>query len=224
MYKFVTITAAVVIASTVSSLANPTAQSNHENIMELSTQISELQQPVPGPRGERGVQGARGEQGERGLTGRTGTQGYQGNQGIQGERGERGFAGANAYQIAVNGGYEGTQEQWFEDQRGEDGRDGTDGTNGRDGTNGTNGVNGIRGADGRDGIDYNPADHHEAIAGAAALSFANNGGSGLGFGIAGHEDESAAAISYTHEFNSRFSASFGGSTSGTAGGGFKFKF
>ena len=108
---------------------------------------------------------------------------------------------------------------------GVDGRDGTDGANGRDGRNG---IDGINGQDGRDGIDGRDASDSitvmQGIAGASALSFANSGGAGLGFGIATFEGQNAGAISYTHEFNNRFSASFGASSSGSAGGGFKFKF
>ena len=94
-------------------------------------------------------------------------------------------------------------------------------TNGADGADGADGRDGV---DGQDGRDANTTTVYQGIAGASALSFANSGGAGLGIGIAGYEGQNAGAISYTHEFNNRFSASFGATSSGSAGGGFKFKF
>lgn len=59
--------------------------------------------------------------------------------------------GASAYQVAVNNGYQGTEQQWLASLVGPTGRDGTNGTNGKDGTNGTNGQDGQPGAKGADG-------------------------------------------------------------------------
>ena len=123
---------------------------------------------------------------------------------------------------------------------------GRDGRNGRDGVDGLNGRNGIDGLNGRDGQDADvsaiyedvravfndiEADFEDArvqtqmgIAGTAALSFANSGGSGLGIGIAGHQGQNAGAISYTHSIDDQFSASFGATTAGTVGAGVKWKF
>ena len=123
---------------------------------------------------------------------------------------------------------------------------GRDGRNGRDGVDGLNGRNGIDGLNGRDGQDANldglyedlgetfaniQSDFEDArvqtqmgIAGASALSFANNGGSGLGIGIASHQGLNAGAISYSHDINNSFSASIGATTTGTVGAGVKWKF
>ncbi len=71
-------------------------------------------------------------------------------------------AGKTAYELAVEHGFEGTEEEWRAYLRGEDGKDGEDGKpgadgqngqNGQNGTNGTDGVNGTNGTDGTDGED-----------------------------------------------------------------------
>ena len=134
------------------------------------------------------------------LANHVGQRGQQGLKGDTGERGERGYTGFQGHTGATGA----------QGERGETGsacRDGIDGQNGIDGKNASDSITVMQG-----------------IAGASALSFANSGGAGLGFGIATFEGQNAGAISYTHEFNNRFSASFGASSSGSAGGGFKFKF
>lgn len=55
----------------------------------------------------------------------------------------------NAYQIAVENGFEGTEAEWLESLKGEKGADGKDGINGKDGIDGKNGVDGQNGADGK---------------------------------------------------------------------------
>ena len=64
-----------------------------------------------------------------------------------------GVPGDSAYDVAVDNGFVGTEEEWLESLVGPAGSDGTDGTNG---TNGTNGSNGTDGADGEDGADGAP--------------------------------------------------------------------
>lgn len=65
----------------------------------------------------------------------------------------------NAYQIAVENGFLGTESEWLESLKGEKGADGTngkdgiDGQNGKDGMNGTDGKDGVDGKDGKDGVD-----------------------------------------------------------------------
>lgn len=67
----------------------------------LTENIEELEMP-PVYVGIPGKQGIQGERGERGL---------QGEQGIQGERGETGLS---AYDIAVQHGYEGTEQEFIQ--------------------------------------------------------------------------------------------------------------
>jgi hypothetical protein len=52
------------------------------------------------------------EKGATGATGAKGDKGDKGDQGIQGVQGERGVQGYSSYQIAVQHGYEGTEEQY----------------------------------------------------------------------------------------------------------------
>lgn len=61
-------------------------------------------------KGEQGPQGEKGEDGE---------------QGIQGERGNDGNDGKSAYQIAIDNGFVGTEQEWLESLKGADGSDGT---------------------------------------------------------------------------------------------------
>ena len=71
-----------------------------------------IQGPVgnDGAQGPIGLTGATGPQGPIGLTGSTGPQGPQG---IQGPAGTNGTDGSSAYQLAVSGGYVGTEAQWL---------------------------------------------------------------------------------------------------------------
>ena len=57
----------------------------------------------------------------------------------------------NAYQIAVENGFEGTESEWLESLKGEKGADGKDGINGKDGKNGVDGQDGKDGTNGADG-------------------------------------------------------------------------
>ena len=63
----------------------------------------------------------------------------KGDKGEEGIPGSNGINGLDAYQIALNNGFEGTVTEWLESLHG---------TNGINGTNGTNGTNGVDGEDG----------------------------------------------------------------------------
>lgn len=76
----------------------------------------------------------------------------------------RGPQGKSAYQIAVEDGFVGSEEEWLESLKGQDGRDGVNGTNGIDGQNGQDGEDGI------DGVTFIPAVSPEGI-----ISWSNNG-------------------------------------------------
>lgn len=74
--------------------------------------------------------------------------------------------GKSAYQIAVDNGFKGTEEEWLASLKGKNGKDGYtpikgvdyfDGANGKDGKDGKDGVDGKNGQDGQDGKDgYTP--------------------------------------------------------------------
>lgn len=108
-----------------------------------------------GPPGEPGLPGGKGdagERGEKGDPGLVGERGERGEQGLPGERGEKGLDGApgrdgkDAYALAVEKGFAGTELQWLDSLRGKDGAPGERGTDGRDGR---------EGKDGRDAVEIN---------------------------------------------------------------------
>ena len=104
-----------------------------------------------GPKGDTGEQGPQGEIGPQGLKGDTGPQGPKGDTGEKGQKGDTGEAGAkgdtgpkgdpfvfedfteeqlnslkgrqgkSAYEVAVDEGYNGTQEQWLASLKGDTG-------------------------------------------------------------------------------------------------------
>ena len=99
------------------------------------------------------------------------------------EEAEKGLDGKSAYEIAVEHGYIGTEEQWLASLHGadgqpgadgHDGRDGTDGRDGHDGTDGHDGKDGQPGADGRDGHDG--TDGHDGADGKSAYQIAVDNG------------------------------------------------
>ena len=75
-----------------------------------------------GPQGETGSQGPQGVQGEKGDTGEQGPQGIQG---PKGDTGEQGTTGKSAYEVALDNGFIGTEEEWLESLKGADGGDDT---------------------------------------------------------------------------------------------------
>ena len=63
---------------------------------------------------------------------------------------EKGKDGKSAFEIAVEHGFVGTEDEWLESLKGADGKDGV---NGKDGCDGRNGADGLPGKDGKDGAD-----------------------------------------------------------------------
>lgn len=64
-------------------------------------------------------------------------------------------SGKSAYEIAVEHGFEGDEEEWLESLKGADGDDGKDGADGEDGEDGQDGKDGEDGEDGENGKDGN---------------------------------------------------------------------
>lgn len=79
---------------------------------------------------------------------------------------EKGKDGKSAYQIAIENGFIGTEEEWLESLKGIDGKDGI---NGKDGAPGQDGIDGQNGADGQDGV--NGSDGRSAYEIAVANGF-----------------------------------------------------
>ena len=67
---------------------------------------------IQGPKGDKGPEGPQGLRGPKGENGVQGLKGDTGPQGIQGPKGEKGNDGLSAYEIAINHGYIGTEEEW----------------------------------------------------------------------------------------------------------------
>jgi hypothetical protein len=108
---------------------------------------------LDGPQGIQGIQGLSGDTGPQGIQGIPGVDGAQGLQGIQGESGAAGTAGASAYQVAVTGGFVGTEAEWIASLVGAQGIQGVAGTNGTNGEQGIQGIQGPSGTNGTNGVD-----------------------------------------------------------------------
>lgn len=85
------------------------------------------------PEGTQGPAGPQGETGPQGPAGPQGPQGPQGPAGPQGPQGPEGPGGGDsAYQIAVNNGFVGTEEEWLDSLQGAPGPQGPAGPGGED--------------------------------------------------------------------------------------------
>lgn len=102
-----------------------------------------------GSDGTDGSDGASGLRGEDGKDGADGKDGKDGTDGKDGADGKDGINGKSAYEIALDHGFVGTEEQWLQSLRGDDGADGRDGSDGADGIDGADGRRGKDGADGK---------------------------------------------------------------------------
>ena len=78
----------------------------------------------PGKNGTNGAHGAQGEDGQDGAPGKDGIDGTDGKDGKDGKDGEDGAPGKSAYEIAVEYGYEGTEQEWIAQFSGTVGKDG----------------------------------------------------------------------------------------------------
>ncbi|MFC0926000.1 hypothetical protein ACFGXQ_05890 [Pasteurella multocida] len=108
------------------------AQAVSEKVLNALSKIKELEEEIqtisrakgeqgpPGPSGPPGVQGSPGIQGPPGPSGPPGIQGppgpsgLQGIQGLPGPSGENGLNGKSAYEIAVQNGFVGSEQEWLE--------------------------------------------------------------------------------------------------------------
>lgn len=91
--------------------------------------------------------------GGKGATGENGQDGKDGKDGENGQDGKNGSDGKSAYQIWLEQGNTGTEQDYLNSLKGKDGQDGKDGTNGTNGIDGKDGANGKDGEDGKDGTD-----------------------------------------------------------------------
>ena len=98
----------------------------------------------------------RGPQGQAGPTGAQGSQGAQGVQGSQGVPGEPGAAGKSAYQVWLDLGNQGTEQDFIDSLRGPPGDPGPAGEPGPPGEQGAQGEPGIEGEQGPPGPKGDP--------------------------------------------------------------------
>ena len=122
----------------------------------------------------KGADGKDGVDGQNGKDGVDGQNGQDGKDGVDGKDGKDGENGKSAFEIAVEGGYVGTEAQWIESLKGANGKDGKDGADGQNGADGKDGATpeigdngnwfingtdtgvkaaGVNGVDGQNGVD-----------------------------------------------------------------------
>lgn len=82
-----------------------------------------------------------------------GVPGPKGDKGDPGEQGPQGEPGLSAYEIAVDNGFEGTEEEWLESLVGPEGAQGPEGPQGPQGPEGPQGPQGLQGEQGPAGVD-----------------------------------------------------------------------
>jgi len=104
---------------------------------------------IPGPQGATGPAGANGLNGVDGVNGANGAQGPQG---IAGDSGINGQDGLSAYQIWLNAGNTGTEEQFINSLHGQTGPQGPIGLTGATGATGAQGQTGATGPQGLQGV------------------------------------------------------------------------
>jgi hypothetical protein len=83
-----------------------------------------------GGAGAKGNEGAKGSEGQQGDKGAQGVQGIKGEVGSKGDEGDKGEDGADAYEIAVAGGFVGTRIEWVDSLKGDKGEGGLKGEQG----------------------------------------------------------------------------------------------
>lgn len=89
----------------------------------------------------------KGADGRNGTDGQNGRDGINGVDGKDGKDGSNGLDGKSAYQIWLDEGNVGTEQNFLDSLKGVDGQDGIDGKNGKDGMNGQDGYTPIKGTD-----------------------------------------------------------------------------
>ena len=104
-----------------------------------------------GDKGDIGATGATGEKGDTGATGAKGEKGDKGDPGATGAAGKDGADGKSAYQIAVDSGFDGTEQAWLASLKGEKGDKGDIGATGATGEKGDTGATGAKGEKGDKG-------------------------------------------------------------------------
>lgn len=122
-----------------------------------------------GPKGDKGDTGSVGPQGPKGDTGPAGPKGDKGDQGPIGPKGDKGSVGKDgsdglsAYQVWLNSGYSGTEDDFFSYLKGSKGDRGPVGPKGADGEEGPQGIQGSIGKTGPRGLQGPKGDQGRSI-------------------------------------------------------------
>ena len=106
------------------------------------------------PQGEKGDDGKQGPTGPTGPRGPEGPTGSAGSAGPAGPTGATGSDGKSAYEIWLENGHSGDEEDFLASLVGQKGATGPEGPRGATGTNGTNGTNGATGPTGPTGTQF----------------------------------------------------------------------
>ena len=136
---------------------------------EIASSSSTTVQGPPGPAGPVGPQGPKGDKGDTGNVGPAGPKGDTGLQGPIGPKGDRGSVGKDgsnglsAYQVWLNSGHSGTEDDFFNYLKGSKGDRGPVGPKGADGEEGPQGIQGPIGKAGPRGLQGPKGDQGRSI-------------------------------------------------------------
>ena len=73
---------------------------------------------------QKGEKGQKGETGQKGDRGSRGERGFRGEKGFEGNKGDKGEIGDSAYQIGLNHGFTGSEDEWLTSLQGIEGEKG----------------------------------------------------------------------------------------------------
>ncbi len=105
-------------------------------------------------------------------------------------------AGKSAYEIAVDQGFEGDEEEWLESLKGADGDDGRDGADGEDGVDGQDGQDGENGKDGNTLVSANEETGYQASVLSAVSIYCNFVQNGYWGGYQSSSTSAGAGVIY----------------------------
>ena len=129
----------------------PGPKGDKGDVGDTGPQGPQGEQGLKGDQGDAGDVGPQGEVGPKGDTGDVGAQGPIGNDGPQGIQGNIGPKGDSAYQIWLNEGNVGTEEDFLISLQGRQGEQGVKGEIGEQGPQGIQGIQGVQGPAGTNG-------------------------------------------------------------------------
>ncbi len=111
------------------NLGGSTYGNVHDALVGLDGRLTAVENNPGGGTGTPGPKGDKGDKGDPGVgtPGRDGIDGVAGAPGRDGSDGLNGADGRSAYEVAVDDGYKGSEQEWLASLHGRDGKDGLDG-------------------------------------------------------------------------------------------------